>query len=110
MLTFLLNNSIVLIFISTIFFLALLESKQLMQRKGISKIEFYSQFRERSRDFVTLILLKLVTAIALTITISMLSFRQFWLNDVFHVTFFTLLLLRQFEKGIKFLFDPPTHP
>lgn len=105
MLDFLLNNSITIIFLLTIGFLGYSEYRRYLQRKEITPSEFRSLVRSKINEIGSGLLTKLATAVVIALIVSLVSFRELFVMDVFHTVFLTLLLARPVSKKLKAIFE-----
>lgn len=95
------NNSILIIFLIVLAVLARAEYKKYLVRTGKDSKEFRSLLRLRLNDIGNRLLVKIGTAVIIAFIVSLVSFREIWSNDVFHVTFLALLLAGPVHKSIK---------
>lgn len=105
MLTFLLNHSVLIIFLLTTAVVARNEYRRYLQRNKMDAEEFKSRIRERINEVGSGLLAKLATALVVAAAISMISFREIFLNDVFHTVFLTMLLVKPVHKYLSRLFE-----
>jgi hypothetical protein len=97
---FLLNNSLFIVtgIAFTVFGIA--EYRRYLDKRMMTNAEFIQQLRERLNDQGSILAYKLLTSVIVTLVISMVSFRQLWMNDCFHIVFLTAIL---FPPTLRFL-------
>ncbi len=105
MLNSILDNSILIIFLVTAYALGKAEYKKYLERKSLSPNEFRSLLRPKISKIRNEILVKFVVTLMVTVIISVVSFRQLWVNDCFHITFLAYLLGNPIHKRLKSLFE-----
>jgi hypothetical protein len=96
----LLNNIIVLLFLTLITYIAIDQKNKYIVKNGLTKEEFNLSFRQKFNEVVGYLFKKLVNALAVSIVISLISFRELFIPDVFHTVFLTILLIPYSEKYI----------
>lgn len=101
MLQTLMNNSILIVFLLTVFVVGRNEYRRYLQRKGISGLEFRLSLQRQIDKAGAPLLAKLATALIVASLISIVSFREFFLTDVFHTVFLTMLLVRPVHRLVK---------
>lgn len=101
---FLLDNSITIIFLITASILGYSEYKKYLARKQLTPQEFRSLLRFKINEVGNELLAKLAVSIVVTLLISIVSFRELWMNDCFHIVFLTNLLSKPTYKYLKKLF------
>lgn len=82
-----------------------LEYKDYLKRKSITNSEYLKILMEKVNEVGMLLAAKLATSLVVACLISVVSFRQFWSNDTFHIVFLSSLLLKPARKYIGRIFD-----
>lgn len=101
----LMNNSILLIFLLTVAIVGRSEYKKYLKRKNIDSVEFKNQLRSKLNAVGNEMLAKLAVSIIVSVVISLVSFRELWMNDCFHIVFLTNLMSKPTYKRLKRLFE-----
>lgn len=101
----LLDHSILLIFLVTAFIVGRSEYKKYLDRKNLSPQELRSVLRLKIDSIGKELLAKLAVSIIVTLVISLVSFRELWMNDCFHIVFLTNLLSKPTYKRLKSIFE-----
>lgn len=102
---FLMDNSIILIFLIAASILGYSEYKKYLQKQAMSPVEFRSMLRLKLNEVGNELLAKFAVSVIVSIVISLVSFRELWMNDTFHIVFLTNLLSRPTWKYLKRLFN-----
>lgn len=98
---FLLNNFIVILFLSLLVYICIDQKNKYIIEKGMSKSEFNTMFRSKFNEVGNYLFKKLINALSISIIISLISFRELFIPDVFHTVFLTLLLSQYTEKYLQ---------
>lgn len=101
MLQFLIQHSVSIIGIIAITFLGMSASKEYMKKHNMTTSQFFSEIRRVKDEVGTVLLAKLITASLITLVVSLISFRQIWMNDTFHVVFLTIIIYPRLEQYLK---------
>jgi hypothetical protein len=101
----LMNNSVLLVFLVTASVLAYSEYKKYLAKQRMSPQEFRSFLRLKLNEAGSQLLIKFVNALLIAFVISMVSFREIWVNDVFHIVFLTLLMAKPLHKMVKSILE-----
>lgn len=104
MLDFLLDHSIHIIGCIALTFIAVSETKRYMKNNRISLYDLTSKIRSNINEVGEELIPKLLSSAVVSILISIVSFRELWMNDVFHIVFLASLLLGPANHYIKQLF------
>lgn len=103
MTSFLLNNSIFIVFAITASILGISEYRRYLRRTGKTPKEVQLSLRERLNEVGNELLAKLLVSVIVTLVISIISFRELWMNDTFHIVFLTNLLSKPTYRYLKSL-------
>ncbi len=101
---FLLNNSIQLVALVLLVTVLTLETRKFMKRKSIDLSQFLVFLRQKIEELGNPLLGKLAAIAVVSFLVSLVSFREWWVNDVFHVVFLASLLLDRSEQIIRSVF------
>ena len=97
----LMNHSITIVFLIAAAIIARSEYKRYLVKQQMSPQEFRSLLRLKINEAGAGLLIKFVNAVLIAFVISLVSFREIWVNDVFHIVFLTLLMARPLHKLVK---------
>jgi hypothetical protein len=81
------------------------EYKRYLAKQGMTSQEFRDLLKLKLNEAGSKVLLKFITSLIIAFLISMVSFRELWVNDVFHVVFLTMLLARPIHKQLRKMFE-----
>ena len=98
---FLLDNSLIIIFVLVMTIIARNELKAYMIKNNLDWSGFQSLVLQRLHQAGVEVLSYLVSALLITVTISLVSFKSVWITDVFHTVFFTIVLLKPIQGTLK---------
>jgi hypothetical protein len=101
MLAFLLNNSISLIGLIVGTVLVVSSVREYAKKKDMNISDALVFLRQRLNEIGNELILKLISGLLITLAISLISFREIWSNDVFHVVFVCSLLKTKTEELLK---------
>lgn len=101
MLIFLLNNSISLIGLIVGTVLVVSSIREFAKKKNMNISDSLVFLRQRLNEIGNELILKLISSLFITLMISLVSFRELWSNDVFHVVFICSLLKTKTEELLK---------
>ena len=105
MLDLLINHSIHLIGIVVLGLMAHYQYKRLLQQSGLTPEAFRSSLRVKFNEVGNKLAAKLATSLVVATIISIVSFRELFVNDVFHTVFFTMVLVPLVYKKVKYIFE-----
>lgn len=105
MMQLLMNNSILIVFLLAAFVVGRSEYKRYLAKQSLTPKEFRDLLRLKLNEAGSKVLSKFVASLVISLLISMVSFRELWVNDVFHVVFLTMLMARPIHKQIRKLFE-----
>lgn len=97
----LLNNSHRIILFLALSYLTFCYVQNFMKKRGMNWNDFKSYFKSKLKETLEHLFPKIVTSIVFTFLISLISFREYWINDVFHVVFLTIILHRYLEDKLR---------
>lgn len=104
MLDFLLDHSVHIIGFIVFIFMAVSETRRYMKKNKMSCSDLTSKIRLNINEVGEELIPKLLSSVAVSTLISIISFRELWMNDTFHIVFLSSLLLGPANKYIKQLF------
>lgn len=81
------------------------EYRRHLEKTKLSPREFRSLLRLKFNEIGNELVLKLVASAVITVVISMVSFREIWMNDAFHIVFLTNLLYARTVNLLVKLFE-----
>jgi hypothetical protein len=102
---FLMDNSVLIVFLITAAVLGRSEYKRYLRENGLSSAEAIARLRRGINEIGESLFPKLLATLLISLLISMVSFREIFVPDVFHIVFLTMLLARPTSKLIKKLFQ-----
>jgi hypothetical protein len=92
---------VLIVFLITVAFLANSEYKKYLAKKNMDPAEFRSMLRLKIDEVGKELLAKLAVSVLVSVVISLVSFRELWMNDCFHIVFLTNLLSKPTYKRLK---------
>ena len=92
MVQLLLDNSIFMIACFCFGFVGYSECRRYLRRSGKTPKEVRSSLRLKLDEVGKHLLIKLASSVIVTLVISLISFREVWMNDCFHIVFVASLL------------------
>lgn len=100
---FLLNNSIFIVFTICAVALGYIEYRQYLKRRLTSGSILTDKFKANINDVARDLLVKLLVSVIIAFVISLVSFRELWMNDTFHIVFLTNILYGRVSTYLKHL-------
>lgn len=96
--------SVALVGLVVLLFLSYRHVKAEMKKLDVGFKGYLRCLKARLEPFADNLFVALISAMAISLVISLVSFRQVWSNDVFHVVFVAALLRTHVERIVRIVF------